>query len=74
MAIHSSVLAWKIPWTEKSSGLHSMELQRAGYAPCQAGPQGRRVPTMNSDRQLSLLADRSNRASELVQEFGLLIL
>ena len=42
--------------------------------PCQAGPQGRRVPTMNSDRQLSLLADRSNRASELVQEFGLLIL
>ena len=24
MAIHSSILAWKIPWTEKHSRLHSM--------------------------------------------------
>ena len=27
MATHSGILAWKIPWTEKSSGLQSMELQ-----------------------------------------------
>ena len=27
MAIHSSILAWKIPWTEESVGLQSMGLQ-----------------------------------------------
>ena len=27
MAIHSSTLAWEIQWTEKPSGLQSMELQ-----------------------------------------------
>ena len=30
MATHSSVLAWKIPWTEEPGGLQSMELQRFG--------------------------------------------
>ena len=28
MATHSSVLAWKIPWTEKSGRLQSTGLQR----------------------------------------------
>ena len=28
MATHSSVLAWRIPWTEEPSGLQSMGLQR----------------------------------------------
>ena len=28
---HSSILAWRIPWTQKSGGLQSMELQRAGH-------------------------------------------
>ena len=27
MAIHSSILAWRIPWTEEPGGLKSMELQ-----------------------------------------------
>ena len=30
MAIHSSILAWRIPWTEEPAGLRSMQLQRAG--------------------------------------------
>ena len=30
MATHSSVLAWKIPWTEEPGGLQSMGSQRAG--------------------------------------------
>jgi len=30
MATHSSILAWKIPWTEKPGGLQSMGLQRVG--------------------------------------------
>ena len=27
MATHSSILAWRIPWTEEPGGLQSMELQ-----------------------------------------------
>ena len=30
MATHSSILAWKILWTEDPGGLQSMELQRNG--------------------------------------------
>ena len=29
-AIHSSILAWRIPWTEEPGGLQSMGLQRVG--------------------------------------------
>ena len=29
MATHSSILAWKIPWTEKPCGLQSMELPKS---------------------------------------------
>ena len=28
---HSSVLAWRIPWTEGPGGLQSMGLQRVGH-------------------------------------------
>ena len=31
MATHSSTLAWKIPWMEKSGGLQFMGLQRVGH-------------------------------------------
>ena len=30
MATHSSILAWKIPWTEEPGGLQSIGSQRAG--------------------------------------------
>ena len=29
MATHSSILAWRIPWTEELSGLQSMESQES---------------------------------------------
>ena len=31
MATHSSILAWKIPWTEKPGRLQSMHSQRVGH-------------------------------------------
>ena len=31
MAPHSSILAWKIPWTEKPDRLQSMGSQRVGH-------------------------------------------
>ena len=30
MATHSSILAWRIPWTEEPGRLQSMGLQRVG--------------------------------------------
>ena len=30
-ATHSSILAWRIPWTEKPDGLQSMESQKMGH-------------------------------------------
>ena len=32
MATHSSILAWRIPWTEEFGGLQSKESQRAGHS------------------------------------------
>ena len=32
MATHSSILAWKIIWTEDPGGLQSMKLPRVGYS------------------------------------------
>ena len=31
MAIYSSTIAWKIPWTEKLGKLHSLGSQRVGH-------------------------------------------
>ena len=31
MATHSSILAWKIPWTEDPARLQSMDSQRVEY-------------------------------------------
>ena len=31
MAIHSSTIAWKIPWTEEPGRLQSMGWQRVGH-------------------------------------------
>ena len=31
MATHSSILAWRIPWTQETGGLQSMGSQRVGH-------------------------------------------
>ena len=31
MATHSSILAWRIPWTEDCDGIQSMGLQTLGH-------------------------------------------
>ena len=32
MATHSSIFAWRIPWTEEPGGLQSLGSQRVGHA------------------------------------------
>ena len=46
MATHSSILAWRIPWTEEPGGLQSMGSQRVGHdwAPSLSLMLGRFVP------------------------------
>ena len=34
MVTHSSILAWKIPWTEGPGGLQSIGSQRVGHDCC----------------------------------------
>ena len=31
MTTHSSILAWRVPWTEEPGGLQSMGSQRVGH-------------------------------------------
>ena len=31
MATHSTILAWRIPWTEEPGGLQSTGMQRVGH-------------------------------------------
>ena len=31
IATHSSILAWRIPWTEEPGGLQTMRSQRVGH-------------------------------------------
>ena len=31
MATHSSILAWRSPWTEEAGGLQTLGLQRVGH-------------------------------------------
>ena len=38
MATHSSILAWKIPWTEEYGGLQSMSLQESDTTKPQPQP------------------------------------
>ena len=35
MATHSSILAWRIPWTEEPGRLQSMGSQKLDTIPCQ---------------------------------------
>jgi hypothetical protein len=32
MATHSSIVAWRVPWTKELGGLQSKESQRAGHS------------------------------------------
>ena len=52
MITHSSILAWKIPWTEKPGKLQAMGSQRVGHDRVTSLSLSLRVP---SPRCLSLL-------------------
>ena len=56
MAIHSSILAWKIPWTEEPGGLQSMQSQRVGHDLATKPPNH----TLKEEQIFSLKANRTS--------------
>ena len=54
MATHSSILAWRIPWTEETGGLQSMRLQRAGHN-CASNTQTDNQKKQTNKKNLSCL-------------------
>ena len=44
MATHSSILAWRIPWTEEPGGLQSMGSQRVRHRPTKQKAGGEKKP------------------------------
>ena len=55
MAAHSSILAWKIPWTEETARLPSMV------------PQSHLTEHMHGRCHLSMAMKKKEKASQLVQ-------
>ena len=49
MATHSSILAWRIPWTEESGGLQSNGLKEHGHTHYaeRAGVLGMSIPELS---------------------------
>ena len=75
MATHSSVLAWRIPWTEEPGGLKSTESQRAAYnfptknnsLPHRLRLQlrfSRTIPNQLDSLHASVLSDRANTSEK----------
>ena len=66
MATHSSILAWRIPWTKEPGGLQSMGSQRVGHERLTHGP---RMQTREVKRTALTLRDpaRSREEDSLVQ-------
>ena len=51
MVIHSSILAWKIPWTGETGGLQSMESQRVRHDWTQTHLREERLNTFEEGRR-----------------------
>ena len=55
MATHSSILAWRIPWTEERGRLQSMGLQRVGHD-CVTSLSLSQGETLIENAEINLLA------------------
>ena len=57
MATHSSILAWRIPWTEKPGGLQSTGSQRVGHNLVTKPPTGTVMNGFSDEVTLLLFQD-----------------
>ena len=54
MATHSSILAWKIPWTQEPGGLQSIGSEGAGHRRATEHMQKRHMQKSGDERELRL--------------------
>ena len=73
MATHSSILAWRIPWTEESGGLQSIGSQRVEHhwsnLACiniQTGARGKCISFLNSNKD-PVLATRNCTGNNIIE-------
>ena len=69
MATQSSILAWKIPWTEELDGVQSMGLQRVGHDGA-TNTCGMVRSTLSTIKLFAGVLDRSENWISLVHSFG----
>ena len=67
---HSSILAWRIPWTEEPGELQSMGLQRAGHEETQAGIKtaGRNINNLGYADDTTLMAESEEELKNLLMK------
>ena len=61
MATHSSILAWRTPWTEEPGGLQSIGLQRVGHNWSDTAQHSIAIKMRRSRRQHTNRSDRNVR-------------
>ena len=57
MATHSSILAWRIPWTEDPGGLYSIGSQRGRHDRCLSTAQHTDRSIQIGDRPLEAISN-----------------
>ena len=67
---HSSILAWRIPWTEEPGKLQSMGLQRVGREETQAGIKiaGRNINNLRYADDTTLMAESEEEFKSLLMK------
>ena len=67
---HSSILAWRIPWTEEPGELQSMGLQRVGREETQAGIKiaGRNINNLRYADDTTLMAESEEEFKSLLMK------
>ena len=73
MVTHSSVLAWRFPWTEEPGGLQSTGLQRAGHICATKRNATTVLYTQESSCEPGILCNQTEK-SFIFKKFGIQII
>ena len=70
MATHSSILAWRIPWTEESGGLQSIGSQRVGHDGAHTQSRCWRITKKTPSPILAFVSDSNHSPAVLGLEWS----
>ena len=69
MATHSSILAWRIPWTEEAGGLQSMGSQRVAHDRATKHTDTEALNAFEEFLSLSLILNKSSMKTGILALF-----